>query len=240
MRPAASGAGTQSKGAKGKLRILCLPGWRTSKTIMEIQMDIAGLRKTCNSMATFIAVNPSYEAQPDPPDAIKALDPQGPYYQWWYIDEARSNYECVYQGMNGTIDNIADELRVRGPYDGILGFSQGSGVATILAALQADGDKRFVGRFRFVILVCGFQPRDKSIQQLFQKVTQIKIPSLHVYGTADPMYASCRHCVSLYKRPITLEHSRGHSFPRFDGEALVKMQSFLQSQMSAPAEPSRL
>eukprot|EP00920_Eleutheroschizon_duboscqi_P013946 GHVT01032688.1.p1 GENE.GHVT01032688.1~~GHVT01032688.1.p1 ORF type:complete len:164 (-),score=0.38 GHVT01032688.1:560-1051(-) len=111
MRPAASGAGTQSKGAKGKLRILCLPGWRTSKTIMEIQMDIAGLRKTCNSMATFIAVNPSYEAQPDPPDAIKALDPQGPYYQWWYIDEARSNYECVYQGMNGTIDKYCRKSR---------------------------------------------------------------------------------------------------------------------------------
>eukprot|EP00922_Rhytidocystis_sp_ex-Travisia-forbesii_P026561 GHVS01038865.1.p1 GENE.GHVS01038865.1~~GHVS01038865.1.p1 ORF type:complete len:169 (+),score=17.11 GHVS01038865.1:138-644(+) len=161
-----------------KLRVLGLPGWRTSARILEQQLALCGWTKTLGHLVQIDVVDPTFQSEDEPPDEIKKLDPVGPYYQWWFMD---SNSQ--YRGIEQTIDRVADLLRLSGPYDGLLGFSQGSAVVNTLAALQANADHRFVGMFRFVVLVAGVVPKDATLKNLYSQVIPIGLPSLHIFGS---------------------------------------------------------
>eukprot|EP00922_Rhytidocystis_sp_ex-Travisia-forbesii_P026560 GHVS01038864.1.p1 GENE.GHVS01038864.1~~GHVS01038864.1.p1 ORF type:complete len:102 (+),score=10.97 GHVS01038864.1:138-443(+) len=96
-----------------KLRVLGLPGWRTSARILEQQLALCGWTKTLGHLVQIDVVDPTFQSEDEPPDEIKKLDPVGPYYQWWFMD---SNSQ--YRGIEQTIDRVADLLRLSGPYDG--------------------------------------------------------------------------------------------------------------------------
>jgi predicted esterase len=68
-----------------------------------------------------------------------------------------------------------------GPFDGVLGFSQGAAMASLLCALQQQSDADF--RFRFAVMFGGFTPRSTDLVELYAPTAPlITIPTLHVYG----------------------------------------------------------
>eukprot|EP01066_Platyproteum_vivax_P014079 Platyproteum_vivax@DN6335_c0_g1_i1.p1 len=143
-----------------KLRILCFPGWRTSAKIMEDQFKMTGFSKTVD--ADLICVDPSFESEGPPPGDVKMFWPDGPYFQWWFMDETTK----VYKRVEDTLERVADMLELQGPFDGILGFSQGGNLANIVSALQQAQDPRFEGQFRFVITIAGMERTRKKSPQM--------------------------------------------------------------------------
>lgn len=73
-----------------------------------------------------------------------------------------------YEGLEKSIDLIIDYLINNGPFDGILGFSQGAAMTTRIAYLQENNDSRFNNKklFNFVILIGGVVPHDVTINMV--------------------------------------------------------------------------
>ena len=76
---------------------------------------------------------------------------------WWTKDENNS-----YPQFNSTVDYLLECYKNHGPFDGILGFSQGAGLGLFLLALQERGD--IATNFDFVISYSGFYPSDRVLQ----------------------------------------------------------------------------
>jgi pimeloyl-ACP methyl ester carboxylesterase len=98
-----------------------------------------------------------------------------PHLCWWDAsDDGR-----IYRGWETSLERLRELAKNAGPI-GVLGFSQGAGVAAALAALAGAGE---FPEIAFVILVAGRVPRADVLQPWF--ASPLRIPSLHVWGEQD-------------------------------------------------------
>jgi hypothetical protein len=134
-----------------KLRVLCLHGMRTSGKILSMQT--AAIQHHTPMQYEFI--DAPYPAAGPPDKGIAMFYPNHSYYEWFLRGEDGS-----YVGLNDSVDRVLQHLAANGPYDGLLGFSQGASMVTRLVQLQRAGDPRFTGNclFRFVILIGAVPP----------------------------------------------------------------------------------
>ena len=155
------------------LRILCLHGWRTNGEILSMQM--AALQANTRMKCTFI--DAPFPGRGEPDKGIAFFYPNRPYYEWFYRAKkdssgtspavaAPSAASSIYENLGESMKYLEDHLASNGPYDGILGFSQGASMATRLALLQqkriadiAAIDDSSKSKFRFVILIGGVPPQ---------------------------------------------------------------------------------
>jgi predicted esterase len=117
------------------------------------------------------------------------------------------------RGLEEALETVAQALNKLGPFDGILGFSQGAALAALVCALGQGGDPRFPLP-RFVILVSGFCPRGLGLMEPIMQ-GPLSLPSLHVFGDTDgviPSQESMQLC-SRFDGAVTLTHSGGHFIP---------------------------
>ena len=123
-------------------RLLCLHGRRTNDGVMKYQT--AQLKRYLAKTEPFREVELVFangpHAGPTPADPMVGQMFRGPYYEWWDSRQGAAG-EYVYEGAAAALRGLVAVLRERGPFDGIVGFSQGAIVATVLTALrQAAGD----------------------------------------------------------------------------------------------------
>ncbi|KAF8821514.1 putative Ovarian cancer-associated 2 protein-like protein [Cardiosporidium cionae] len=193
------------------LRILCLPGWRTSSAAMRAQLVFSSFEKNLKGEVTFLPIDPALPASGPPQSIVQMLDSTGPYFQWWYTQHGDNP---VYEGIEESVQYVIDTLQKQGPIDGLLGFSQGAAMVHYLTALQATGDPHLKGMFQFAILVSGFLPQDSRYETMLPTSRVLNLPSLHVYGKEDELYSHCCRAATFYNNPVIIDHSRGHSFPK--------------------------
>lgn len=100
-----------------------------------------------------------------------------------------------------------------GPFDGILGFSQGAAMAAIACAHQ----DMFKGEmnFRFAVLCSGYAPRLGDIGH-----GSINCPSLHIFGSGrgkDRQISNeaSRHLTAYFEEgsSVIIQHDSGHIIP---------------------------
>ncbi|OVA15257.1 Serine hydrolase FSH [Macleaya cordata] len=114
-----------------KPRFLCLHGYRTSGEIFKKQVVRRWPDSVLQNMdlvfvdAPFPALGKS--------DVEGYFDP--PYYEWFQFDEAFMEY----RNFNECLDYIQDCMLNHGPFDGLMGFSQGAILSAALPGLQAKG-----------------------------------------------------------------------------------------------------
>ncbi|KAL1266415.1 hypothetical protein QQF64_002090, partial [Cirrhinus molitorella] len=137
---------------------------------------------------------------------------------WWFSDvHARSfnaQQECESSlGLEESIETVKTAVKDLGPFDGILGFSQGAALVAMLCALQ-EQKLEAVFNFRFAILVAGF--RSACSQHIrFYEGPVIAIPSLHVFGQDDRVIPEemSRDLLPVFDGPQILIHPGGHFVP---------------------------
>lgn len=136
-------------------------------------------------------------------------------------NEVRESHRFLY-------DIIDDE----GPFEGVLGFSQGAGVAASLLfeqAMQPDPE-RPEPLFKFAVFICGTQPWDiygptskysKESQPLrpvyaANHAARIDIPTAHIMGRKDLFRESAKSLLALCdaRKAKIYDHQGSHMFPR--------------------------
>ncbi|KAG8464790.1 hypothetical protein KFE25_010158 [Diacronema lutheri] len=208
-----------------RLRVLCLHGYTQDAERFSRVLSL-GLRPHVRDVAELVFV--------DAPHA--ARDPAGGR-AWWHPELVSSgaSKSWAYGGWEETLDFLRDVDRARGPFEGLLGFSQGAAVASSLAAHLTSPSAKPSVSFRFAILAGGFAYRGQGAGALFRH-KPLRMPSLHLYGERDKLVkpTSSEELARLFDSPTVHIHPGGHSFPQTQ-PSLDIVAEFLRAQGEACA-----
>lgn len=168
------------------LRVLCLHGYQGSAAIMRGQ-----LRPLADGLAV-----PAEFVTVDAP-SLAAGD-----FGWWHGDSG-------YRGWDRTREWLVDTFERQGPFDGVLGFSQGAALTALVPGLSAVEP---VVAPRFVIIVSGFRSLAPAHAELFAHRDAYRLPSLHIIGDNDMVVAPAdsRALATLFPGARTVRHPGGH------------------------------
>ncbi|KAF8911612.1 serine hydrolase FSH [Gymnopilus junonius] len=157
---------------------------------------------------------------------------------WWKTqkDKDRANTS----GLKESILFLRDVLKEQ-KFDGVFGFSQGAGLAAVLAALLerphlypdflVDG-KSPHPPFQFCVAVSGFKLKDPSCDALF--TPSYSTPTLHVLGKTDVVVIEerARQLIAVSANARVEEHEGGHFVP-----SKGTWRKFLVNWMKDPSAP---
>jgi acetyl esterase/lipase len=217
-----------------KLRILCLHGYHGSGDVLRGQMG--ALVAELEPMAELVFVDAPSLADSD--------------HGWWHaVDDERAprsddpgvaGPRRHYKGWARTRDAIAARFASDGPFDGVLGFSQGAALAGLLVGLRAPDGRPTPERplaFGFAILFSGFPSNDPELARLYARRDSYALPSLHVFGRADGIVAPAvsRALAAQFGEPVLVEHDGGHAIA---GGAQVR--AFVEAQRAVIAGAATL
>lgn len=151
---------------------------------------------------------------------------------WWFSNVQACSFdareECEKSlGLDESLDAVRVAVKDLGPFDGILGFSQGAALVAMVCALQ-ERKLEPVFNFRFAVLVAGFRSACTQHQHFYEDL-QITLPSLHVFGQEDKVIPEpmSRDLLSMFPEANTLVHPGGHFIPAASAHRHI-YQEFLQ------------
>jgi len=128
------------------LKILCLHGYRQSGE--QFRTKTGGFRKLFKKKCEYVFI--------DAPHFIPETEDRG----WWFSQSEKTydatEVSAVDLGFEETLNSVASEIKTQGPFDGILSFSQGACLASVICMLKAKGDERFQD-FGFAIIAAGYR-----------------------------------------------------------------------------------
>ncbi|KAL5996529.1 hypothetical protein ACLOJK_026609 [Asimina triloba] len=123
-------------------------------------------------------------------------------------------YQQQTEGLEESYAYLKAVCSKMGPFDGILGFSQGAAMAALFCALQGRDDHALC--FRFAILCSGFRISSEKIIW----GSSINCPSLHIFGGREGKDRQIARSVSMELAQLfdegsadVLEHESGHIIP---------------------------
>lgn len=190
------------------MRILCLHGSGASGDIMKSQ--IAGIASHLPSTHEFDYLDSPLESSAA--QELRDVYP-GPYYCFF---NQYSSSEI--QSAVGFVREIVEE---DGPYDAVIGFSQGAAVAAAYISSVSSHYLDSSLQFKLAIFICAalIPPQVATGTELVKTIGalgQVDIPTVHVVGRKDPcspqsleLAKSCEKGTSQ-----TLMSNEGHEVPR--------------------------
>ncbi|KAL2491209.1 Rhodanese-like domain-containing protein 6 [Abeliophyllum distichum] len=239
-----------------KLRILCLHGFRQNASSFKGRTASLAKKLKSIAELVFVDAPHElpFIYQRSPPDknhVCESVRPEGspPFnncnrkFAWlvaadyngksdaeWKMAKVPFNilqYQQQTEGFDESLEYLRTIFLQAGPFDGILGFSQGAAMAALVCAQQ--GKLKGEMNFRFVILCSGF-----AVNMSEYSEGSINCPSLHIFGNNEGNdrqieSRASRHLVSLFESgcSVIIEHNLGHIIPT-RSPYIDEMKDFLQ------------
>ncbi|KAG7668897.1 hypothetical protein Ndes2526B_g00612 [Nannochloris sp. 'desiccata'] len=221
---------------KRKLKILALHSFRTSAAIFKEQLRRSGLLQALDDLIELVFVDaPNPASGPVPDDVSPFFDP--PYFEWWNAHRDPTTDAWSYENASVSLAFLNDILKLHGPFDGVMGFSQGAATATLLTGMQRSG-KALTEHPPLQFLVCfaGIRVRDPKLEKYYAALAPV--PAVHIIGDRDPVKRMTNHLIEAFNNPLVINHSRGHVIPALTGEDLAKLRKFLEEQQDKVEQQS--
>ncbi|KAJ5732065.1 hypothetical protein N7493_003546 [Penicillium malachiteum] len=168
-----------------------------------------------------------------PSDTSKVRNQHGSWT--WFQSES---IDGIFPGLYDSLALIASILRDSGPFDGIIGFSQGGALAAMVAslledtrseafaALSSEGGISYPDCFaqlthpplKFVVSISGYAASHSDYRAFYNP--GIRTPMLHFLGSMDTVVeeeSSMKLVDGCYRdddnEPVVIRHSGGHIVP---------------------------
>ncbi|CAA94571.1 Esterase C25G4.2 [Caenorhabditis elegans] len=214
-----------------KLRILCLHGYRQCD--QSFRQKTGSTRKLVKSLAEFEFVNGVHSVAVDEHvDSSRA---------WWFSNNEAMSFSSresteVAVGFEESVAAVVKFIEENGPFDGLLGFSQGASMVHLLIAKAQLGEIKLPG-IRFAIFFSGFL----SLSSKHDSLTLLRIkefPSMHVFGDADEIVArpkSEKMADMFDVEPLRIAHDGGHVVPSMSKHK-EKIAGFMREQLDRKIE----
>ncbi|POM80649.1 Serine hydrolase (FSH1)-like protein [Phytophthora palmivora] len=209
-----------------------------------------GIREVLGKSAEFVMLNGTYEARGTSDPMIEnAYKSSAPFYEWFenqladgsplLYNDAESSakarlqsgadqgedhaWSLSYKGIEQSMVRIDEELRRHGPFDVVIGFSQGAALLTILTMWYLRHGN--VCWWKLVICVGGVDVSGVNVKSLFLDKTgrriPVPLPSIHLIGKMDPLYQESHRLALSWAdkaepngfKKVIYEHEGGHKFP---------------------------
>eukprot|EP00250_Pteridium_aquilinum_P008107 c17678_g1_i2 orf=215-1114(+) len=209
-----------------RLRVLCLHGFRTSAAILQQQ-----LFNKWDSTLLHDLLDLTFLDAPFPCSGKSDVDGifPPPFYEWFKYNIIFTEYT----GLEECIQYISDFMYEHGPFDGLLGFSQGAVLCAALAGLQQKGlALSNHPPLKFVLIISGAMFKNVKVKQdCYSDI--IRCPSLHFIGTKDWLKPKNEELREVFEDPIIVRHGAKHTVPKLDEEAIAVLRTFLR-RVQAP------
>merc|ERR1712224_397557 len=206
-----SDSGASKMTSAKKARILCLHGYENSASILKKQLAMAHWFKHLENTCEFVFLSGPFDSVPPVTPIVQQYFPDDPKCQWFEkIEHVEAGVRYI--GLDKGLQHIQDAFDKQGPFDGLLGFSQGAGVSLLVAAKQQHGELlQNHPPLKFAILIAGFRPRDFTLQHVFE--SRLKVPTCHIWGHQDPLCFKSEEATKMCASPLVLQHKAGHKVP---------------------------
>ena len=117
--------------------------------------------------------------------------------------------------MEKSVTSLGELWEREGPFDGVLGFSQGACLVAVLAARQSQGLLPPGMSFEFAAVFSGFLPNDPTFAAEIKSAAPVMLPSFHCYGGSDEIISPAQslEAVGLFdpaSAKMVMEHDGGH------------------------------
>ncbi|XP_028757328.1 esterase AGAP003155-like isoform X2 [Neltuma alba] len=202
-----------------KPRVLCLHGFRTSAEILKKQ--IHKWPESLLQKMDLVFADAPFPCQ-GKSDVEGIFDP--PYYEWFQFNKEFTEYT----NFDECLKYIEDFMIEHGPFDGLLGFSQGAILSGGLPGLQEKGVAlNKVSKVKFLIIIGGAKFRAPSVAEKAY-ASPISCPSLHFLGETDFLRPYGAELLESCVEPVVIKHPKGHTIPRIDDDSLKTVTSFIE------------
>ncbi|ORX50868.1 hypothetical protein DM01DRAFT_1408863 [Hesseltinella vesiculosa] len=215
-----------------KLRILCLHGLFQNEIVFK--RSTIALQQSVENVADLVHITAPHPIQPKSFSTVQErtreeetkLTKEKQLFGWWYPQRYKpllDNGTCV--GTRETLDYLKRVMAEKGPFDGVLGFSQGACLAACLAGLL-ETKATIPGvldtpiahpPLKMAIIVAGFFPKQQeAFKDLFEQLPhKLKTPSLHIIGTVDHIVLpeDMEKLASSFDSPAFFRHDGTHFVP---------------------------
>lgn len=225
--------------SSSKLRVLCLHGFRTNAQVMKDQTR--ELRALLGENAEFVFLDGTFEAvESSDPLIEQRYEAHKPFFEWWrlpshtngdddiadtddysaqrtqrYSDPENTNWYLFFDGVYETIEAIDAKIQALGPFDVVMGFSQGAILLTVLTMWYLK--HHLTMRWQLSVCVGGVGVHGQNVRSLFETPEGLEIlsplPSIHVIGREDPLYEEGFKLAARYEDQLVVQHDSGHRFP---------------------------
>ena len=213
-----------------KLKILCLHGYRQNEHMFREKTG--ALRKLLKGKGDFVFVSAPHVI----PEAENLKRSPEQCERGWWFSRANNSYNAlddtdISNGYEDSVSFVLEVLEHNGPFHGILGFSQGASLLSLLVHLQQTKPQLFEHKtFKFAIFVSGFKSLITTHQQCYS--VPLELASFHIMGSGDqviPPVAS-ELLAQQFTSATVYQHTGGHYVPA-NPELREKLKTFL-SQFS--------
>jgi predicted esterase len=219
-----------------KARILCLHGYAQNAEFFNSRTG--ALRKALKALAEFHFVDAPHPATAEflgdvPEDRGAALG-------WFNCAEmtpgARPAISAQYVGVEDAFQRLRSACEQHGPFDGVLGFSQGATLAALCCLKPELWWHQAEAPFRFAILFSAFSPRDPRFAL---DSARASLPSFHCYGKEDKsvLLESSQQVASCFAGAVEHVHEGGHGVPS-DATLRAALKDFVRASANAADGPS--
>ncbi|XP_030756803.1 esterase AGAP003155 [Sitophilus oryzae] len=219
-----------------KLKILVLHGYRQNAEVFK--MKTGSFRKLVHSRAQFNYVTAPHKVLlVDNLDALEDREvgqAQDEEQYGWFFNRDDMTYRGIRNGgpaigFEDSVNFIEQVFERDGPFDGVVGFSQGACFLGLLCHLQQVGLTNHI-KFNFAIMFSGFKSQSWPHLKYYQD--EITLPSMHIYGTSDKIIPTeMSEALSLcFKDPVVVVHDGGHYVPG-SSKQKTEYRDFLETQM---------
>lgn len=193
-----------------KLKVLCIHGYRQNEKLFREKSG--GLRKLLKKYVDFVFLSGPHVI-PEERNLTRIEEEQE---RGWWFSRPENAYNAldktdITTGYKESIDIIKEKIYKEGPFDGILGFSQGASFASLLSVLKDKPDSGI--NFKFVILIAGFRSQLTPHVSMYDR--PIACPSFHSIGTSDAVIptAASEELAASFLNAMVYRHDGGHYIP---------------------------
>ncbi|XP_058079440.1 dihydrofolate reductase-like [Magnolia sinica] len=202
------------------MKVLCLHGFRTSGSFLQKQIS----KWDPSIFADFHMVFPDGLFPAGGKSDIEGIFPP-PYFEWFQFNQEFTEYT----NLDECISYLCDYITSNGPFDGLLGFSQGATLSALLLGYQAQGKLlKDHPPFKLFVSISGSKFRDPSICDVAYK-DPIKVRSVHFIGAKDWLRLPSEELATAFDSPLIIRHPQGHTVPRLDEAVVEQLRGWTMS-----------
>ncbi|XXG41173.1 hypothetical protein AAC387_Pa01g1696 [Persea americana] len=206
-----------NKGHEKKMKVLCLHGFRTSGSFLQKQIS----KWDPSFLSNFDMVFPDGIFPAGGKSDIEGIFPP-PYFEWFQFNPDFTEYT----NLDKCISYLCDYITSNGPFDGLLGFSQGATLSALLLGYQAQGKVlKEHPPIKLLVSISGSKFRDPCICEVAYK-DPIKVKSVHFIGAKDWLRVPSEELATAFDNPLIVRHPQGHTVPRLDEAAVQQLRNW--------------
>jgi len=223
------------------IRVICLHGTSSCPDMMKMQLQ--ALEKECKGCVEFIYLKGKVklsEADACRPEVAKMRqvlknEDLTSWVRYATTTPLDAGGVLDYDGLEEAADDLEEEMQKHAPIDGVVAFSQGSNVASLLAGRAVTGKGTPLA---FIVHMSSSMPTWAGRYPEYF-ATSLRIPSFHVWGQTDSTIQSNRpeQMAGLYTAPEIVQHSGDHRpLPKEKAEAdclAKKILDFMERAIEA-------